>query len=76
MARRKGYGSAADLLALAEDLRDGINSLPAGVGGKIRDLVTSIISQPARRRERITVKPRRRREAKPKPEEAPTPTQE
>lgn len=74
MPRRISSRSAAELLALAEELRNGVNALPSEVGGKIRELILSIISQPARRRERVLPRKRRARRAKPKPEqEAPTP---
>jgi hypothetical protein len=74
MPRKVGSKSAAELLALAEELRNGVNALPSEMGGKIRELILSIINQPARRRGRVVPRKRRARRTKPKPgEEAPAP---
>ncbi|MEM2901805.1 MAG: hypothetical protein QXO32_03615 [Candidatus Bathyarchaeia archaeon] len=74
MSRKVGTRSAAKLLALAEELRNGVNALPGDMSGKIRELVLSIINQPTRRRGRAVPRKRRVRKAKPKPgEQAPAP---
>ncbi|MEM3079820.1 MAG: hypothetical protein QXF21_05845 [Thermoproteota archaeon] len=74
MSRKVGTRSAAKLLALAEELRNGVNALPGDMSGKIRELVLSIINQPTRRRGRVVPRKRRVRKVKPKPgEHAPEP---
>jgi len=61
-----GSSSVTELLALAEELRNGVNALPDGMSVKIRELISSIISQPTKRRKSVVFRKRRAKRTKPK----------